>query len=54
MDQDTGNRQPCVLLQADEADGKRYFGGWLFEEQRQIIGLDTDFVLIREDDALDA
>ncbi|WP_138223086.1 hypothetical protein [Nibricoccus aquaticus] len=46
IDHESGDRQRCVLFQAEEADGKRYFGGWLLEEKRQIVGLDTDFEIV--------
>ena len=46
VDRDSGARQRCVLLQAEEADGKRYFGGWLLDEERQIVGFDSDFELV--------
>jgi hypothetical protein len=46
VDHDSGTRQRCVLLQAEEADGKKYFGGWLLDEERQIVGFDSDFELV--------
>jgi len=46
VDRDTGNRQRCVILQAEEADQKVYFGGWLIDEKRQIVGFDTDFEIL--------
>jgi hypothetical protein len=45
-DLDSKKRQRCVLFQAEEADGRRYFGGWLLEEKRQVVGLDADFEII--------
>jgi hypothetical protein len=46
VDHETGARQRCVIFQAEEADGKRYFGGWLIDEKRQIVGFDSDFELV--------
>jgi hypothetical protein len=48
VDRGSGSRQRCVLFQAEEADGKRYFGGWLIDEKRQIVGIDTDFEIVTE------
>ena len=45
-DHETGNRQRCILLQAETADEKTYFGGWLPDEERQIVGFDTDFEIV--------
>jgi hypothetical protein len=46
VDHESGARQRCVLLQAEEADGKRYYGGILLNEKRQIVGFDTDFEIV--------
>ena len=46
VDRESGSRHRCVLFQAEETDGRRYFGGWLLDEKRQIVGLDTDFEIV--------
>lgn len=46
VDRETDERQQCVLLQAEEADGKRYFGAELLEEDNLVVGFDTDFELV--------
>ena len=46
VDHESGARDRCILFQAEEADGKRYFGGWSLEEKRQVVGFDTDFEII--------
>ena len=46
LDHDSGARQRCILFQAEEADGIRYFGGWLVDERRQVLGFDSDFQII--------
>jgi hypothetical protein len=43
---ESGKRQRCVILQAEEADEERYFGGWLIDEQKQVVGVDSDFEII--------
>jgi hypothetical protein len=47
---DTGEREKCILFQAEEADEIRYFGGWLPDTQRQIVGYESDFEIIRNED----
>lgn len=46
VDAESGSRERCVVLQAEEADGKRYFGAWSIDERRQIVGFDTDFEIV--------
>lgn len=46
LDEETGVRQRCVILQAEEADQKRYFGGWLVDEKKQIMGFESDFEVL--------
>jgi len=46
VDEETGARQRCVILQAEEADGKRYFGAWLLDEKRQVLGFESDFEIV--------
>ena len=46
VDQESGSRERCIIFQAEEADGKRYFGGWSLDEKRQIVGFDTDFEVV--------
>lgn len=46
LDHETHSRERCVMLQAEEADGKVYFGGWLIDEQSQVVGFDSDFELL--------
>ena len=46
VDEETGTRQKCVILQAEEAGEKRYFGAWLLEEKRQSMGFASDFEII--------
>jgi hypothetical protein len=35
-----------VVFQAEEANGCRYFGGWLIDEETQILGFEEDFELL--------
>ena len=45
VDRETGERRKCVVIQAEEADQKRYFGGQFIDEDNQVVGFDTDFDL---------
>jgi len=46
VDHDSDTRQRCIIFQAEEADSKRYFGGWLIDDKNQIVGFDTDFEIV--------
>ena len=46
IDHDTQQRNRCVLLQAEHADGITYYGGWMIDEKRLIAGFPTDFAII--------
>lgn len=54
IDRESGGRKRCVLLQAEEADGRRYFGGWLIDDETQIVGMDSDFAFVSEEEAIQA
>ncbi|MEP4079005.1 hypothetical protein [Haloferula sp.] len=38
-----------VIFQAEEADGLRYFGGWLIDDETQVVGFEADFDLLTEE-----
>ena len=45
-DEDSDKPKRAVILQAEEADNLRYFGGWLIDDETQIVGFADDFDLI--------
>jgi hypothetical protein len=51
LDRESNKRERCVIFQAEEADGKIYFGGWLLDREQQIVGFSSDFELIPAEDA---
>lgn len=46
VDHESGSRERCVLFQAEAADGKVYFGGWLIDQQNQVVGFPSEFELL--------
>ncbi len=46
-DEDCDEPKRTVIFQAEEADGIKYFGGWLIDDETQIVGYDTDFEIIK-------
>ena len=48
-DEDAGVPKRVVVLQAEEAEGRRYFGGWLIDDKTQILGFEEDFELLSEE-----
>lgn len=46
LNAETGGGERCVILQAEEADGITYFGGWLIDQENQIVGYASDFKLL--------
>jgi hypothetical protein len=46
VDHESGSRERCVLFQAEAADGKVYFGGWLIDQNIQVVGFASDFELL--------
>jgi hypothetical protein len=46
VDHESGTRERCVLFQAEVADGKVYFGGWLIDQDNQVVGFASDFELL--------
>lgn len=47
-DEEHGISKRAVILQAEEADGRRYFGGWLIDDANQIVGFDSDFDILQD------
>ena len=45
-DDDANEPKRAVIFQAEEADGIRYFGGWLIDDEIQIVGFEGDFDLL--------
>lgn len=45
-DEESGTTKRCVIFQAEEAAGRRYFGGWLIDDETQILGFDSDFEIL--------
>jgi hypothetical protein len=45
-DDETGEKKRTIIFQAEEADGKRYLGGWLIDDETQILGFEGDFELL--------
>ncbi|WP_309396912.1 hypothetical protein [Cerasicoccus maritimus] len=43
-------KKRVVIFQAEEADGKRYFGGWLIDDEEQIVGLESDFKILENNE----
>lgn len=52
VDHESGYRERCVLFQAEAADGKVYFGGWLIDQENQVVGFASDFELLGTNDLL--
>jgi hypothetical protein len=50
QDKDCDQPKKAVVFQAEEADGKRYFGGWLLDDRTQIVGMEIDFTLLDDTD----
>lgn len=48
-DGDTDVAKRAVVFQAEEADGCRYYGGWLIDDETQIVGFEKDFELLSQD-----
>jgi len=48
-DEDANEAKRAVVFQAEEADGLRYFGGWLIDDATQIVGFEADFDLLTQD-----
>lgn len=46
VDHESGSRERCVVFQAEAANGKVYFGGWLIDQETQIVGFASDFELL--------
>lgn len=45
-DEDANEAKRAVVFQAEEADRIRYFGGWLIDDETQIVGFEDDFDLL--------
>ena len=43
-----GTSKRAVVFQAEQANGMRYFGGWLIDDEVQIVGCETDFEILGE------
>ena len=48
-DEDANESKRAVVFQAEEADGIRYFGGWLIDDETQIVGFEDDFHLLNRE-----
>ena len=48
QDEEAGTSKRAVVFQAEEADGMRYFGGWLIDDETQIVGFEGDFEIVAE------
>jgi hypothetical protein len=48
-DEESEDAKRAVVFQAEEADGRRYFGGWLIDDETQIVGFEDDFKLLTEE-----
>lgn len=48
-DEEAEESKRVVVFQAEEADGRRYFGGWLIDDETQIVGFEDDFELLSEE-----
>ena len=48
-DDESGTTKRCVIFQAEETDGRRYFGGWLIDDETQILGFDSDFEILTQE-----
>lgn len=48
-DDEAEEAKRVVVFQAEEADGRRYFGGWLIDDKAQVVGFEDDFELLTED-----
>ena len=46
LDEESEKKRRTVVSQAEEADGKRYFGGWLLDDEVQIVGFEQEFELL--------
>jgi hypothetical protein len=46
VDDETGERKRCIVLQAEEADGTRYMGAWLIDEDSLTVGVESDFEIL--------
>jgi hypothetical protein len=51
-DSTSGEKKRCILLQAEEADGRRYFGGWLIDAGKQIVGMESDFEVVSTEEPI--
>lgn len=47
-DEEESESKRVVIFQAEEADGIRYFGGWLIDDETQVVGFDSDFELLSQ------
>jgi hypothetical protein len=52
IDRESGERKRCVVFQAEEADGRRYLGGWLIDDETQIVGMESDFDILSAEEAI--
>jgi hypothetical protein len=48
IDKETDDRKRCIILQAEEADQKRYYRAWLIDDKQQIMGFESDFEVVTE------
>jgi hypothetical protein len=48
-DEEDEEAKRAVVIQAEEADGRRYFGGWLIDDETQVVGFEDDFELLTEE-----
>jgi len=48
-DEDSDQAKRAVIFQAEEADGVRYFGGWLIDNETQVVGFENDFDLLTKE-----
>jgi hypothetical protein len=48
-DEEANESKRAVVFQAEEADGLRYFGGWLIDDETQIVGFEEDFDLLDQE-----
>ena len=45
-DEELNEPKRAVVFQAEKADGLRYFGGWLIDDETQIVGFEDDFRIL--------
>lgn len=49
-DGDSDEAKRAVVFQAEEADGFRYYGGWLIDDETQIVGAEEDFEILTQEE----